>query len=206
MDTTTYKLLEPDVSAAAKTVAWKWPGTIQEDDLRQEIWLRLLEAGASTTDKLMEMDQPLRLSSLSQIGHQIAAKERDDYDLFSGNFFYSVDHVRALLEEDALVRITDDPGSLMHSERLDLQTALDRLRDRNPRHAFLIGEAYFKGVKFSQEDPDRQALMRAVTNLTLEMNRSHRSAIVAQHDGPGSRKAMSNEQAQRTTRTDYKGV
>ena len=205
MDTTTYKLLEPDVLAAAKTVAWKWPGVIQEDDLRQEIWLRILEAGTSTTDKLLEMDQPLRLSSLSQIGHQIAAKERDDYDLFSGNFFYSTHHVRALLEEDALVHLENQAGTLMHSERFDLQVGMEKLRHRSAVHTHLIEQVYVRGY-VPKDGGERKELTRAVDSLTREMNRSNRSQIVAQHDGPGSRKAMSNESAIRMTRNDYRGA
>lgn len=187
MDTTTYELLAPDVLTAAKTTAREWPGTIDADDAEQEIWTILLEAGQNSLDILAGMDRPQRISSLTVYGHRIAARYRDDYDLFSGNFNYSTEYVRSILEEDALIVDDGRPDSLTTTVRLDLTIALYRLQDRTARYADLIRRKFIDGEEFEHSDPDRKALDRAVDALTRDMNRSNRSRQAEWADGPGSR-------------------
>lgn len=187
MDTEIYELIEPDVEIAARTTAREWPGIVDQEEAAQEIWLVLLDASAEALSRVVEMDRPQRVSALTTYGHRIASRERDDHDLFAGNFFYGVGHVQALLDADGLLDLErEDPGSMTTTERIDLQIAYARLREKNARYAFLVDERYVQGVSFAHDDPDRKACERAVTALTREMNRSFRSRQAA-YEGPGSR-------------------
>lgn len=83
----------PAIEKAANVVALKWAGTIEADEAVQEIIMRLIESPGSLT-KLSEMTEKARQGSLIGIGHQVASQYRDDYDAFSGNWYYSTEDVR----------------------------------------------------------------------------------------------------------------
>lgn len=188
MDNTTYELLKPDVVTAAKTAARGWPGIIDEDDAEQEIWLRLLEAGQSTLDKVAGMDRPLRVSSLSDIGHQIGARYRDDYELFSGNFRYGTQEVRKMLEDDALAGVHDGSvgplwalpdtviqqltktESMTVTERIDMMLGMKKLVNESAPYADMLVRVFVEG-ETGLDGSGRKELTRAVDALTRNMNR-----------------------------------
>lgn len=201
MDGTTFRILEPDVRTAAKSVARDWPGVIDEDEAEQEIWAVLLESN-KTTNVVCEMDRPNRIDTLKLYGHRVAARYRDDYEFFSGNYHYCTDHVRRLLEADFLSFRSDKPGSITHTEWVDMTAGMERLRGKNASYAFLIEDVFVRGAKL-ETGAERKQLTRAVDALTVEMNRHFNSQQLNHTEGPGTRQVISNEEAQRKTRSNY---
>lgn len=200
--------LMPDVRTAARTVAREWAGVIDEDDAEQEIWVHLLER-LGTLDTITEMDRPLRISSLTAIGRQIASQYRDDLEMFSGNYTYGTAKVRGMLGSGALGDPNGDygthaspiwemPESVIEqlqrtdresaSERIDLFLGLKQLHRINPRYGYLISQKYIHWVEFDNDDPDRKACDRAVDALVREMNRVRVQRGNAFEQGPGTRK------------------
>lgn len=171
------EILSPMVKTVSRRTAAYWPGTISADDAEQEIWVRLMELTDHKLAALVESPRAGALSALQMIGMQIASNYRNDYEVFSGNYHYSTDEVRRLLDAGALSH--GDP--LTATERADMTTALDRL---TPQYAEALVRRYVSGVT-SQDF--RSTSMRAVEALTREMNRSFRQAA-ADHDGPALRK------------------
>lgn len=220
-----YELLLPDVQTAARTTARSWDGVIEFDDAEQEIWERLLGAGRSTIDKVLEMDKPLRVSSLTRIGQQVGSQYRDDFEVFSGNWVYSTKKVRDMLGLGALkpakgnpksdVPSWDLPRSLIEkldetetetrSERRDLFLGMKALAGSNEVYASAIKNSYWTDGNPKLTSSERKRLQRAVDALTREMNRSH-TRVTAQYDnGIGARKVLSNAQADTATTFDYAG-
>lgn len=217
-----YDLLLPDVRTAARTTARSWDGVIEFDDAEQEIWVRLLEA-RTTTNTVLEMDRPARVSALTRIGQQIGSQYRDDFEVFSGNWVYGTQDVRKMLDHDALggergdfgtdVPMWELPESIIDqlnrtdtetaTERIDLFRGLKRLYASNSWYAEIVVSNY---VDCDPVHPNRIDLTRAVDALTKEMNRTHTRRKAAYDEGrPGTRAAMPNEKAQKLTRSQYSG-
>ncbi len=216
-------LLENEVRKAAKSVAHQWPGIVEQDDLEHDIFLRLLGSPGSVDKLLNEFDDRNRLNAIIQIGHQIAAQERTDYEVFSGNFRYSVNEVKRLLEDRALHNDTPEldsnwsvaedfvskgsefPDTVLNksSQETDLRRGMKRLRERNSKYAEVIERRYLRS-EVLEAGPERTQLHRALTALTTEMNRSFKQQK-RQHLGPGSRKAMSNAAAYVKSNQQYSG-
>lgn len=175
-----------DIDSAARIIAHEWPGIIDADDARQEIWVKLL-GSASYIDDLTAMSATQRLRALALIGHQVAARYRSDYDRFSGNFLYSTREVRELLELDAL----RSQGDAFQADHLDVRNAY---RELSSNHTEILSQRYLNGQAVS----DTKALTRAVDALTRAMNRRVRERADV-HDGPGSRRVMSNATSQALT-------
>lgn len=220
MDTTTYNALAPDVKTAAKTVGREWADVIEADDVEQEIWLLLLDRSDDLPGEIAALDKPARVSYLTEVGHQIGMQYRDDYELFSGNYTYGTREIRELLDRDALGDLRGDfgdgtpiwelPMAIIEqlnrtdtetaTTRIDLGTALKRLQSRNAWYVEVIVSNYVDGQPIHSHS---QELTRAVDALTREMNRAHIARIANYTDGPGTRKAMSNVEAQFVTRNEY---
>lgn len=214
--------LSKEVGKAAKTVSYQWPGIVEADDLEQDIYLKLLESPGSIAKLVNEFDDKQRLNAVIQIGHQIASKERADYDVFSGNFRYCVDEVRRLLEKRALHH--DDPSlgsnwsisedfikggefedavlTKLASET-DLRRAMKGLRKANPSYADIITRRYLSDESF--DGTDRRHLNRAITALTTQMNRSYKQSYAERSGGPGTRKVMSRAAAYKASGSDWDG-
>ncbi len=201
------------IGKAAKTVAFKWPNVVSEDDIQQELYLFLLERPGVIEKLLSEFDDKNRLNAVVALGHQIASKERDDYEVFSGNFRYSVNEVKVLLEDRALHHESPELGSNWSvsedfiqggefedkvlnklASETDLRNGMKMLRVKNSKYAELVTRRYLLGEIPSEDTPEaartRDSLSRALTALTKEMNRSFKQQQ-REHDGPGSRKPVS---------------
>lgn len=187
-----YQQLEPFVSQACRSVAAKWPGLADYEDLQQDVWVKVLKSNG-TLDALLAMDSGDRVHNLKRMAHRIAAKMRDDYEVFSGNYMYSVGMVRGLLKEGALsyepsssglgrpVRASEGmdfvrvgggdnyPGALVPSVCMDIKRAFKKLQQTNARHAHLIHKKYVKEERLDKRD--QSAADRAVVSLTTLMNR-----------------------------------
>lgn len=182
--------LSEEISKAAKTVAFQWPGVIDAEDIEQTIYLHLLERPNSIEKLLEEFDERQRLNAIIKIGHQIATQERADYEVFSGNFRYSVNEVKRLLEHRAL------------HNAMDLKNGMAELERKNSKYAEVIVRKYLRGELFAKEDEaSRSRLKRALTALTTEMNRSFKQQ--RDHDGPGSRKPVRASKAHYVTKSHW---
>ncbi len=211
------------IKKAAKTVAFEWPGVVDEADVEQSLNLHLLERPNSIDKLLNEFDEKQRLNAIIQIGHQIAKQERIDYEHFSGNFRYSVDEVRQFLEDRALMN--DDPalGSNWSvsdsfidggefedvvltkcSSEIDLERGMTRLRKQNAKYADIITMRYLNEIPTAELN--RPTLSRALSALTNEMNRSYKQQLRDREEGPGTRRRMSRAAATAETVKAYDGA
>lgn len=183
--------LAEEIRRAARSTAAQWPGVIDADDVEQQTWMRLLEAPTYRND-LEKMDEGERKNALHWIGHQIALGERDDYDLFAGQWHYSTNEVRQLLGEGVLTVERKRP----RPEYVDLDEAFDALDEH---HAETLWRAYASKDLDRSTGAARKGLQRAVDALTDGMNHVYRNRVSSYAEGPGSRQALSNAQAQALT-------
>lgn len=206
--------LKSEVEKAAKTVAFKWPNVVSEDDMQQGLYLFLLERPGVVEKLLTEFDDKNRLNAVVAIGHQIAGKERDDYEVFSGNFRYSVNEVKSLLEDRALHHESPELGSNWSvskdfiqggefedkvinkvASETDLRRGMKMLAAKNSKYAEVIERRYLRDEVIPQEESaEYKRLIRALTALTTEMNKSFKQHQ-KDHDGPGSRKPVPAQKA-----------
>lgn len=196
---TLYGDLRSTVRRAAKSVAYQWPGVIDKEDVEQSIWLKLLESEGSA-EKILAMDDKAQYRAVVGIGHQIASRERTDYDHFSGNFRYSVDEAKQLLKNEVLT----EPSDHFDAGVVDLMEALGTLSVKTPQYADAILKRYADG-EVPNTSTESSALSRALTGLTNEMNRASRIRFAQRDGGPGSRKAISNASAQARSTYDESG-
>jgi len=172
--------MKDQIRKAAKTVAVQWPTVVDEDDLEQDIYVHLLERPGSVEKLLTEFADKDRFNAIIAIGHQIAAKERTDYEVFSGNFRYSVNEVRNLLEK----RTFEDANLSRTSTSGDLLNGINQIGET---HRQIIQRKYKAGERITT-GAERTLLSEALTALTTQMNRSFKST--RRDDGPGSRKPV----------------
>jgi hypothetical protein len=211
------------IKKAAKTVAFEWPGVMDEEDVEQALNLHLLERPNSIDKLLNEFDEKQRLNAIIKIGHQIAKQERTDYEHFSGNFRYCVDEVRQFLEDRALKNDDPELGSnwsvsdnfvdggefedavlSKSSSEIDLERGMARLRKQNAKYADIITLRYLNEIPTAELD--RKQLSRALSALTNEMNRSYKQQLRDREEGPGTRRQMSRAAAYQESRKVYDGA
>lgn len=193
------ELLMPEVKKAARAVVSEWPGVIELDDVEQEVWVRLLDPGYGLpVETLVDQEPAERYKILKAIGHRVAAKEREDYAHFSGNYRYGTDEVRKYLKNGILYELTDDvrtefdifspdnpgnrkPGYIdtdMISVKIDMEEGLRAVGKSKPHYVDALISYYVNGLKLG--DSEMKRVRRAADALTREMNRASRSGF-AQH-------------------------
>lgn len=164
------------VDQAARNAGRKWP-TLDWEDIRQDVWVYLLERPNQLAKLTAEEDPG---TELRRVAGQQAAMSADVYEFFSGQYEYGTDEVRVLLE---MGLITDREAATL-SESTDLSTGMLMLKDKNKAMFDLIVDKYVHGI----DQPDRKAVTRAVDALTVLMNRVNTSTRYTDHQGPGARK------------------
>ena len=204
--------LYPEIQRAAKKIANEWSDVVEADDLTNDIVIRLLEGNKGYAVTLREMDIPQRTKTLNMIASQLASEARDTYEYFHGNFRYSLEEVRQLLRGGALFHVgqeiveshfskreeaggATDPNPLGfkepkvgdQTENLDVEVCFKSLSENHRR---VLVAAYLTGSYSGHH----QRVTEAEEALMHAMNRNFRTAKT-NHDGPGSRKAISNAQA-----------
>lgn len=195
------KVLElvPTIKKAAKSIAYNWPGVLDEDDAFQSISLKLLESPGSVT-KILGMDRAAQYRAIVGIGHQLASKERANYDIFKGSYRYSVKEVKDVLSAGVLVEDFDH----FHEVVFDLMEGLEVLTDRTPQYVDAILSRY-ADFEIPKQGADAGRLSRALEVLTNEMNKSNKRRYATRDDGPGTRKVISNEKARLISSHQYSG-
>jgi hypothetical protein len=179
------------IGKAAKTVAYQWPTVVDEDDIQQDITLHLMERPGSLDKLLDEFSPKDRLNAIIAIGHQIASKERLDYEVFSGNFRYSVNEVKRMLEKGGL-----RGNSTKSSAFQDLHQSLDGI---SQEYRECLWSKYVQNIT-PTSGYDKTQVSRALEALTTEMNRSFKNQPNA---GPGSRAKISAAKARQISKTDW---
>lgn len=192
--------LLPVIQRAAKSVAFQWPGVVDEDDVYQDIWLRLAESDGSV-EKILGMDGKAQYRAIVGIGHQLASGERSDLDHFKGSYSYSVYEVKDLLKMGILL---DDPPASFRAERVDLVEALAALEKKTPQYAESVIERYFHSV-IPAANAAEVRLSRALTSLTDEMNKVSRTRHSERDDGLGTRQILTSAQAFDVSGSDWDG-
>lgn len=204
--------LYPEIQRAAKKIANEWSDVVEADDLTNDIVIRLLEGNKGYAVTLREMDIPQRTKTLNMIASQLASEARDTYEYFHGNFRYSLEEVRQLLRGGALFHVGQEvvanrfnrsedgaggerlqpqgfkePKVRDQTENLDVGVCFRSLSENHQR---VLVAAYLTGSYSGHH----QRVTEAEEALMHAMNRNFRTAKT-NHDGPGSRKAISNAQA-----------
>lgn len=187
--------LQQLAGAAARRVAGQWPTTVEKEDLEQDIVLHLLTRPGVLARLFEEPEQQVRQAFLIKVGHQLASKQQQDYDRFSGNYLYDAAEVRGLVERQ--VWLTESKPS---AEKLDLEEALGLLAEKNSRYyASLVNRFVHEIVPDTSDTAEFNRIQRGIESLTELMNRIGAERKRTYTEGPGSRKAISNASALRAT-------
>lgn len=219
----TDEILTKQINRAAKSVAFQWPGIVEADDVEQSIWLRLLESPGSM-DKILGMDDAAQSRAIIGIGHQLASKERTDYEHFSGNFRYSVNEVKNLLESGILKDLGYGVKSSWSTEEYiakggefadavlsknsmetDLRRGLRWVESVNSKYYEVIRRRYLRD-EVLVDSADQRLVQRALASLTTQMNRSFKRQHAERPDGPGTRRVISNSTAGVISAQQYAGA
>jgi hypothetical protein len=211
-----------DIERAARHMKVEWPGLVEQwEDLAADISIKLVTDNYATT--VRGMDPKPRRMVLVKIASRVVSELRDEFDFFQGNFFYSTKEVRGFLERGALEGFSevavdqngnesDETTPLMSLESPD-RSVLGKRQDvesfdirvgfgqLEAHHQEMLVRRFVKGERMDQA-VDRVKVQRAVDQLTSVLNRSYRKDTGG-HQGPGSRTAMSNNQAVGRTRGEY---
>lgn len=190
-------ILKPEVTKAAKSVAYQWPGILDAEEAEQSIYLHLMER-PGTIEKIIDMDKKARYRAVVGIGHQLAKKERTDYNYFKGSFKYCVDEVKSMLKAGVLSK----SSTRFSGDTSDLRDALLVLKERSPQYHSAILHRYVAGVVPAQ-GADAERLSASLRSLTDEMNQAHHRNHMLRDDGPGTRKAVSSEKARWLSKSNY---
>lgn len=184
--------LYPEVEKASRSATRSWTGALDTDDITNDMWVKILDA-PKTLPALLSYEADQRGKVLRAIARQCAGAEMADRETFSANVTYSTDDVRRILENGGAGEI---PGSTAHVEWIDARVGLGAISGWN---AEILHSHYVVGDFDVSTSTTRSQLERARDALTVAMNTAHKAAKAA-HDGPGSRRAVSNSAAQSLTR------
>lgn len=187
----------PDFQKAAESVARKWPQATNVEDLFQDLVVHFLEREGSLV-ALLKLEQEDRLKRLVAIGHEKAAKARDDFAVFSGQVSYSVEEVKALAAKGAAT--TTVPNHEAGST--DFQGGLEELARRNSVYADVIRRKFVTDEYDAKDVNQRKLLQRATESLTTQMNRLSATRRYSHENGGRHR---SNSAARMITEEDYNG-
>lgn len=186
-----------EVKSAARSVAIEWPNIAVAEDIEQDIWVKLLE-WRGYLERVTEMGSTECRGALRRIGHQIAAQQRADYNVFSGNFRYGAKEVRNMLDGT----LESQRDGRTETETIDLVEAMAVLAEKNPRYWESIRSYVYEGSPTVK--PERDRLRRAIRRLTECMNNAHKRRHFG-YEGPGIRTAMSNRAAQASITKEWQG-
>lgn len=143
---------------------------------------------------------------LVHVAHRVASQVKTDYDHFSGNYMYDVEEVREILDKGLL---SEEPEGQFNPAESDLLEGLTNLFKKNSNaHAEIVNRYRYFIMPDQLDSAGKMRLSRAVVQLTELMNRSGAERVRTYklgNGGPGSRKAMSNHDAEKITRLDSEG-
>ena len=167
---------QDEILATTKSVcrhtAQRWPKSVTADDIEQMVLEALMGNGyAAAVRAAAEGDKDHRWMVLRKLANQVASQERRDCEQFSGNFYYSVDEVKSLLEDGILTGDSDDHVE----EGVDLLEAMITLQKRESPYVYVILDRFGNFDK----SVHHVKVNRALTALTDLMNDSHKTRRIA---------------------------
>lgn len=157
---------------------------MEAEDIEQELWVEILESPA-TAGKLEGSDDDLVTDLLARMADRICIRERDDYEHFSGQYRYSVNEAKTVVEAFFL-----RSGEETLIDLVDVEVAFDRLTEINPAQANAIFRRYALGETTTGDSAFNNSLTRGLTKLTDLMNRNFKDRKREHRDGPGTRTPM----------------
>lgn len=163
------------VEAVARQFQKGWDH-LDWEDIRQEIWLWLMENRPELRKAVSDETE----SHLRVIAKQVVARLTEQDNVAWGRYEYGTKHVRSMLEAGMLY--DDRMGTL--SERHDLDNATSDLAVEYPKYWDLITDKYYNEAT-GYDGAKRKELTRAVDKLTELMNR-YRLMQVIDHVGLNS--------------------
>lgn len=179
----------PAIGRASKSVAYQWPGIVEEEDVVQAIATHLWERPGSLK-KVAAMEKQAQYRAIVGVGHQIASQERTDYDFYKGSFRYGVDEVKKLLGRGVLIEPVEDFDDAV----FDLMEGLEALVTRTPQYVDAITSRYADELIPTRGD-EKKRLSDALTSLVNSMNKSNKRRHSERDDGLGTREILSNREA-----------
>lgn len=180
-----YNRAEPLVKKAARSAENRWNRMLDADDIEQELWLFVMESPSVQNYIRAQSDGEI-VNALNIQADNVCAKERVDYDHFTGNFVYNPKDVR-----DIIGRLYGNE-EVQVDERIDYEIALDDLRDEYPHYYDSIYSHCYMGYEF-EDDAERKRRDRAIDKLADIMNRKRSQREADRTQGPGTRPAITKE-------------
>lgn len=202
-------VLGPEIDRLADSLAIQWPG-IDKDDIRQEMWIKVCQNWEAVSRH--EDAEKIALGLAKKAGQGYCSNERYFYQAQTAEWIYTPAEVRHILaqyyfDNDAWTAAPTKPQAGRQTVEadglsialIDVKIAIERLSEAH--QAILIRA--FHGAE-SLSAGDRKRLQRAVDNVVKFLNRQVSQRFDhSDHDGPGSRKAISNSQARFITSNNY---
>lgn len=176
-----YTAIGDQVSDAARRASAKWHGLMEPEEIESEIWIQIMESPATARD-LETKDSTLVFDLLCRYADRICMKERDDYEHFTGNYRYSVNEAKTLIEEFFL-----RDGENLMVDFVDVDVAFVRLMEANQKQADAVFRRYALGETPGDDKSFENALRRGLTHLTDLMNRNFKDRERDYRDGPGTK-------------------
>lgn len=175
-----YTLMEEPIKKATRKASSNWYGLMEPEEIESEIWIEILESPATRSD--IENADPKDLEKiLYNKAERICMGERDDYEHFTGNYRYSVNEAKALIEG-----YFHRSGEELMVELLDAEIAFERLSESHPHYAEIIFKRYALG-EVPEIMADKMYYNKGMTKLTDYMNRSFKDREREYRDGPGTK-------------------
>ena len=166
------KILLSTLKSVSRHTAHRWPKSITFDDIEQLVLEFLMDhSKRNVLKEAVSEDKDRRWMVLRKLANQVASQERRDYEQFSGNFYYSVDEVKSLLEDGILTGDSDDHVE----EGVDLLEAMITLQKRESPYVDVILDRFGNFDK----SVHHVKVNRALTALTDMMNDSHKARRIA---------------------------
>lgn len=213
--------LEDAIERACRHMMIEWPEVVDSwEDLAADMVLHLVNKHYATV--LLDMEPKARRVTLAKIGQQLASEARDDYEVFNGNFKYSTGEVRKFLEDGAIEHALEESASGMSNTASDWlavladQAGIGRevfgtrvaIEPFDIRASFPVLDEHHRKILVRRfvyleelNGADRMRVSRAVDALTHLMNRAWRKEF-SEHNGPGSRPSLSNQEAVNKSRSN----
>jgi hypothetical protein len=192
------EIVLPDMKRAAGRVARKWPEVTNQEDLFQDLVIHFLDRPGSL-EALALLPSDKRLARLVAIGHERASANRDDLEVFSGQFTYSVDEVRKLAERGAVMESVQD----YDAPSLDMQQAMTVLKRRNRDYWSALIEKYVNGISPERNSAAAKVLERGLESLTTLMNRA---STARKYEFTNGGRYRNNRSALNGSDRDYEGA
>jgi len=173
--------------------------TIEAEDVKQEIWVWLWQNEAHLTAQ--QRSASYIRTCIRNVARNYALRMRDTTLLQTDKFYYSFDEVRELLpaffatyDTWAMVSVPDGYETNTKNDNVevmcDFSIAYSKLTEAQQD---VLQRRYGDDEELT-EQKDRQQASRALKKFVLTLNAETDKRAKA-HDGPGSRKAMTNAAA-----------